>query len=208
MGYFICLYVRRRRANLWGSLDTVLFRVYRLAGVFQRERRETRGYEISLGREDKRRSGPRVRGARSFILSWREDTSGETRARKLSVCLLETHALLTPHVLRPATLSYIFVVRAPISLRSGTYEIRRPICRSFTCQNVLSYWRCICDGCYVAFIPIPRSLPLPPRPPSYALCSVDVVEGLSRERMYLTRVESFLAYLHLFAKFSLHEGHR
>jgi len=40
---------------------------------------KTRGYEISLVREDRRRSGLRVRGARSFILSWRGDTSGETR---------------------------------------------------------------------------------------------------------------------------------
>lgn len=43
-----------------------------------------------------------------------EETRPERRARKLSsVCLLETYALLTPRVLRPATLSYIFVVRAP-----------------------------------------------------------------------------------------------
>jgi len=43
-----------------------------------------------------------------------EETRPERRARKLSsVCFLETHALLTPRILRPATLSYIFVVRAP-----------------------------------------------------------------------------------------------
>lgn len=52
-------------------------------------------------------------GGREALFCLGEKTRPERRARKLSVCLLETHALLTPHVLRPATLSYIFVVRAP-----------------------------------------------------------------------------------------------
>lgn len=112
-GYFICLYVRRRRANLWSSLDTVLFLSL------------PSGRSISKGTEERRevtrfRSGEKIKEEtnwewerREALFCLGEETRPERRARKLSVCLPETHALLTPRVLRPATLSYIFVVRAP-----------------------------------------------------------------------------------------------
>lgn len=163
MGYFICLYVRHRRANLWGSLDTVLFWVYRQE--YFKGKDERRGVTRFRSAEKIKEEAGREWEGREALFCLGEKTRPERRARKLSVCLLETHALLAS---RPTTCHLVVYFRCPgpISLRSGTYEIRRPICRSFTCQNALSYWRCICDGCYVAFIPIPRSPPPPPPAPS------------------------------------------
>lgn len=60
----------------------------------------------SRGEKIKEEAGREWEG-REALFCLGEKTRPERRARKLSVCLL------TPHVLRPATLSYIFVVRAP-----------------------------------------------------------------------------------------------
>lgn len=158
-----------RRANLRSGLDTSLpSRVYRLAKVFPKKRRgDEREREKERFTRFRSRKKAEERERREALFCLREETRFEETGLS-SVCLLETYPLLTlPRILpRDLPPCRIFSLSGPSfhSLRSGIYEIRRPICQSFMCQNTLSYWRRVYDVCYdVAFIPIPPAFPLSKR---------------------------------------------
>lgn len=95
-----------------------------------------------------------------------------------------------PRVLRPATLSYIFVVRAPFlfALAPTKYEGRfAGVLRVKTRYRIGGASATAVTSLLYRFrVPLSRH-------PSRTY-PADVVEGLSPERVYLTRAESFLAY--------------
>lgn len=150
-----------RRTNLRSGLDASL-----LSGrkVFPKKRREDerereRGvYEISFEEEDR---GGEKDGKLYFVFVRRHVSK-----RRDSFPFAFSRRLLTSLASYDLPPCRIFSLSGPSfhSLRSGIYEIRRPICQSFMCQNTLSYWRRVYDVCYdVAFIPILPAFPLSKR---------------------------------------------
>lgn len=165
-----------RRANLPSDLDTISLRVYRLAKVFPKKRwgdeRFTRFRSRKKTKRRKEIEGERKAG--SFILSSWGDTF--RRDGLSSVCLLETYP---PHILRPATLSYIFVVRAlfPFSSLWHVRNTKADLPEFYVSKHVIvlaTRLRRLLRTFYTDS-------------PSYVCLS-----EASRERMYLTRAESFL----------------
>lgn len=159
------LYLRIRSTYIDEQIYEVVLTRYRLESTvwqkyFQRNGGETRGLrDFARRRRRRRKEIERERERREALFCLREETRfEETGSLPFAFSRRTLLTSLTSYDLPPCR---IFSLSGPSfhSLHSSIYEIRRPICQSFMCQNTLSYWRRVYDVCYVPFIPILHRMP-------------------------------------------------